>query len=43
MGDVGALGAAGFLLKGPHGIPLIRHAELGEAQEVMDFLRSRGA
>ncbi len=29
--------------KGPHGIPLLRHAVLGEAEEVAEFLRSRGA
>ncbi len=29
--------------KGPHGIPLLRHAVLGEAMEVAEFLRSRGA
>ena len=29
--------------EGPHGIPLIRHAELGESREVLEFLRSRGA
>ena len=28
---------------GPHGIPLLRHAVLGEAPEVADFLKSRGA
>ena len=28
---------------GPHGIPLLRHAVLGEATEVATFLRSRGA
>ncbi len=29
--------------EGPHRIPLLRHAVLGEAQEVAAFLRSRGA
>ena len=29
--------------KGPHGISLMRHAIVGEAEEVADFLRSRGA
>ena len=29
--------------KGPHGISLIRHAAVGEAKEVEEFLRSRGA
>lgn len=29
--------------EGPHGIPLVRHAELGGSTEVLDFLRSRGA
>jgi hypothetical protein len=29
--------------KGPHGIPLLRHAELGEADEVFQYLKSKGA
>jgi len=29
--------------KGPHGISLLRHAVLGEAERVAEFLRSRGA
>jgi hypothetical protein len=28
---------------GPHGIPLLRHAVAGESDEVVDFLRSKGA
>jgi hypothetical protein len=34
-------GAIGWL--GPHGIPLLRHAVAGESDEVVDFLRSKGA
>ena len=29
--------------KGPHGIPLLRHAELGEADQVFEYLKSKGA
>ncbi len=29
--------------KGPHGISLLRHAVVGESEEVAEFLRSRGA
>jgi len=29
--------------KGPHGIPLLRHAELGEADQVLEYLKSKGA
>jgi len=29
--------------KGPHGISLLRHAVLGEAERVAEFLRSKGA
>ncbi len=28
---------------GPHRIPLLRHAVAGEADDVADFLRSKGA
>jgi hypothetical protein len=29
--------------KGPHDIPLLRHAVLGESDEVVEFLEARGA
>jgi hypothetical protein len=30
-------------LKGPHGIPLIRHAQLGKQDAIVELLRARGA
>ena len=29
--------------KGPHGISLLRHAVVGDSEEVAEFLKSRGA